>query len=138
MREIWPCSIASAALYQKKILESLEERFQIDINYINGISHFKLRPKENVDGTFHFKQRGETNISQKLSNLFERGVNVEFEPSEFEITGSKLFEKFSKDFSKSKVVVQACRESSCQVSIFSSDKYVKNKSILHRGFLGNY
>lgn len=130
MREIWPCSIASAALYQQKQLESLDDRFRIDVSYSNGGSHFKLLPKKDVKGTFRFSAKSKTDIRQKISDLLERGVGVEFAPGEFQITGSKLFEKISEDFASSKVVVKSARELRCQLSIFAIVDQKHDKPVL--------
>ena len=95
MRELWPCSLASAAIYQQKKLESLDDRFRIDVSYSNGGTQFKLLPQKDVDGTFKFSAKNKTILKKKISDLLERGVGVDFEPGEFQIEGSKLFEKIS-------------------------------------------
>ncbi|WP_298860431.1 DUF4365 domain-containing protein [uncultured Gimesia sp.] len=85
MRELYPSSIAAALSAEKNRMESLDPRFEIDINATQEGTNYSLKPKEKeVCFKFHFK--GENSVD-KAKELIESGGKVDFSDNEVEVEG---------------------------------------------------
>jgi|GEM_PF-2837144 len=96
MRELWPSSLHAAACAEKKKLQDLDNRFDVNVKYDNGAETIQCVARDRVDFSLHLKSENRDILKEKLINLFDRGQRVEFPPQELQIKGSPLFEEFSK------------------------------------------
>src|SRR5438132_8046437 len=90
MAALYPPSIKKSIKAQQLRLESLDPRFSIQIDVIQGQEHVTVLAKEQVEGTIAFKGEPEA-VAHKMESLFGRGLPTSFCPGEIEATGSPLF-----------------------------------------------
>ncbi|MFX0207957.1 MAG: DUF4365 domain-containing protein [Candidatus Hodarchaeota archaeon] len=93
MREMYPSSIQSSILHQQRQLSDLDPRFDVDISYHNGITGHHLKPQEEVEFSFQFRNKDYAALQAKMTDLIDRGLTVVFSPEEIHVTGSNLFQE---------------------------------------------
>lgn len=92
-----PKNVLSQSIYNihnasEKILETLDPRFSIKSQYIDGCSLIQLHPQENVPFTMNIKPEGRKEFIDNYKGLVEHGRELVLSTSLFEVKGSKLIE----------------------------------------------
>ncbi len=86
-----PASIHESVIAHKQRIVRIDPRFDVKVSLVNDKPWFTLLAKEEVP--FKFKFTGDKDeIGPKVSELFDKGVAVTFQPGEVRIAGSKLFD----------------------------------------------
>lgn len=115
MRELWPGSVAAAAKQEEHKLMELDNRFNVNVKFDKGVTCYEFHAKENVSGNIVIRSKADS--VDKMNDLIKRGKSVLFEPGEFAITGSKLFDSLTKEFSEHGVRVEAAKTIICESEI---------------------
>jgi len=89
MADLRPGTIQSAVAAEKRRIESLDPRFEVDITFQNGNLHAHLRAKENIVGQLLLRGQKD-DILRKAGILLGQGLPVDFRPGEVDIEGSVL------------------------------------------------
>jgi len=116
MTDYRPGAIDSAIAAQKRRLESLDPRFDVDIEISEGKRHYHFRANTEVRSKLRFKtQSGED--ATRLHHLTERGLPVHFGAGEVEIDDMPLLrEKLSEG-----ATVQFARRVPATLSVYAWD-----------------
>jgi len=114
MRDLWPGSVAAAVQKEQQKLKGMDDRFNVNVNFENGVTRYKFSANENIIGHMHIN--GKEGI-HKLEDLIKRGRTVTFEPGEFSMSGSKLFDSFTEDFMRHGVLVEASKTVICDAEL---------------------
>jgi hypothetical protein len=93
MRLLHPESIQDTIAAHKRRIRTLDPRFDVAVSLVNETPMFELRALEPVSWQVEFRG-GKKKAREKVSELLDKGMLVEFKPGEVKITGSPLFEEF--------------------------------------------
>lgn len=91
MAELRPSAPEAAIRAEKKRLEGLDPRFKIQLSADAKGRHVHLVAKEDVEVNISFTAPPEE-LREKMANLIDKGLPVDFLPGQVQFDGSKLFE----------------------------------------------
>ena len=91
MAELRSGAPEAAIRAEKNRLEGLDPRFTIQLSADANGRHVHLSAKEDVEVNITFTGPAEE-MREKMTNLIDKGLSVDFEPGQVHFEGSKLFE----------------------------------------------
>lgn len=121
MRDLWPSSIPAAVSAEQKKLETLDNRFVVDISYAGGEVHYDLQPRSSINFTLQIKNQDTDKLRSKMIDLFERGLKVKFQPGEIEIQGSKLLSAIAADPNLRHIELHSAVVAGAELLLLSTD-----------------
>jgi len=92
-----PNAIANIHNAAVSSLESLDPRFKIFSQYVNGATHLEIHAREKTSIQMHIKAEESLNFEDQLLKLQTQGKDFEIACSAVSFTGSKLFEEILSD-----------------------------------------
>jgi hypothetical protein len=92
-KKLIPNAIANIHNAAASSLESLDPRFKITSQYIDGSTHFEIHAREEANIQMHIKAEESVNFEDQLQKLQSQGKDFEIACSAISFTGSKLFEE---------------------------------------------
>lgn len=116
LRAHHPSSIADAIGAQKNRFQSKDDRFKVKVTLVDEKPVYELRAIEEVPITFVFK-KDSADMLERLSNLFDKGMKVEFLPGEVLVTGSRMFEEVA----DSGLIMQAQKKIPVSITLICED-----------------
>lgn len=109
---LWPGSLSAAAESERRRLRAIDPRFEPTFTFTEGRLHVAMKAQDVVTGKIVIRGTADR-VHQARDELFWRGKPVAFAPGELEITGSPLFE----DFTKKPVTLHLQSEASVQLAV---------------------
>jgi hypothetical protein len=131
MRDLWTSSIKAAVSSEKARLEALDKRFSINISYSSDNVTYQLNPKEDFDFKLTLNSDDPSILREKVSDLFDRGLDVKFQPGEIVIQGSPLFSHISEECNLKEVTLSASRRVAAEISLSAIAASKASKVNLH-------
>lgn len=94
-----PTSIANIHQANSSLLEELDPRFKIESSFSNGLTVYKLLPKENVPFSVNVKDGVHRENALAFQRLWEDGKDLSIDMGSIKISGSKLLEQICEESS---------------------------------------
>ncbi len=123
MRDIRSTSIPDAINYTKKELESLDNRFKVNITYANDLTNIHLKANEKINPQFSIKPEYKKEFVQKIKNVTELGATEELDLKSMKLLGSPIFDIFNLKADKLLVHPHE-KEVNCTIKTIDKDGHI--------------
>lgn len=117
-----PKLISNACEATSRALESLDPRFSVEASFTNGVSHFNIFAKQNVETQLSVDPSFKNEFYEKYTNFIDHGEKIEISSQALKIKGSPLLEKLQTNIKgKFKFSQSITKDVTIYVSLTSPD-----------------